>query len=145
MHIFLSHGLNYDMNIAFCLQKGPEQGHAPQRVSDFFHLTVCITVQGEVASRFRQGGLTSALKLSGEPRGAGGNALEEGPHVAQCTTPNDPDNLPLGRSLSRNFVLANHLLNFQYDRSRVMATFPLSSSSLPLNGKGPADMVMQLT
>ena len=30
-----------------------------------------------------------------------------------------PESSPLGRSPSRNFVSANHLLNFQYDRALV--------------------------
>jgi hypothetical protein len=76
--------------------------------------------QGKAASHSRQGGLTKALQSSVTSRGVGANVVaQEGPSVAHPTAGNAPATSPLGRSPSRNFVTANHLLNFQYDRSRV--------------------------
>jgi hypothetical protein len=117
------------------LPEGAEAGiHLIEEVERKHLLLIAVFLAGQVeeSSQAKQGGLTLAFKAPGKSRGTGGNEVSEGPHVAQPSTSLASDT-PLGRSPSKNFVSANHLLNFQYDRSRVRVTI--------LQLPGPIDMV----
>ena len=66
-----------------------------------------------------EGGLAQALRTKGGRGGEGGDAREADNQASQRSASAVPEASPLGRSPSRKFVSANHLLNFRHDKSGV--------------------------
>jgi len=75
----------------------------------------------------RQGGLTRAFRSSGKSKGGARDVAVAGDHSAQRPAAGVPETSPLGRSPSRNFMPANHLLNFRYDRFGVSFTTKMAA------------------
>ena len=75
----------------------------------------------------KEGGLSQALRSDGKAV-APSHVTQKADGASQqgAGSGRVPESSPMGRSPSRNFVSANHLLNFQYDRASVrLAIFHL--------------------
>ncbi len=76
-------------------------------------------MKGSKGHMVKEGGLSKALRSdSGAANGDPKAQQDEGYSSHRAGSQHGEAQL-FGRSPSRNFVSANHLLNFQFDRSRV--------------------------
>ena len=87
-------------------------------------------LQAAKGSSDREGGLSKALKTGARQRSSHEPHQESNATSAPGQKQDSSNAEPslLGRSPSRNFVSANHLLNFQFDRSKVSLAAVASSA-----------------
>lgn len=77
-----------------------------------------LSLQGSRGHSFREGGLSKALKSGSSDKASHDSQYAE-TSGSDKSNLHHTENMVLGRSPSRTFVSANHLLNFQFDRARV--------------------------